>query len=804
MNITSSNHRAVICRPCGHSSGCKSHQPHRRWPSPSHAGMLLLPIMLLAFVFGMPGIADAQPEYPVRMRIELLSIRNRSASPVPVQIKLEYNQPQILQGTLELLLYDALDVVSQDGLLATMRIPDIALSGGDYIFNALLPPMQTSGIQNLAVIGWFQTEGERIPLSSSLKEVNPPLPHDLLMISPSERATLLCSCGGGTVFQAPSKNKQLLDRMLSLENYNPVADRTDPESGDAGRRSSRTPGKNIQYYAVNWSSRDLPEDPLAYCSFDLVLLIDGALGKLSTEQMAALQTWVQAGGSLCVVPDSPIRPQHLQFVQTLLRNSGRGKAESSFALDDEGRLLTISDEHDPLILAHYGLGRTALLPAVDDLSAVLDPAGNGQLVAHLWKVRKDNPVWQGQPWSSTDLVQLLSMQGIAAGRDGRGFYLEGHRGFQGSSNRNQRFYQDEDQVRASYQIDEQLAPVRDPIVTAANDALMPSDVEMVPTWVIGVILVAYVLTIGPVDYLVLGYLRIRKATWVLFPVVTAGFTLLTIGIAHRYMGSTETGGFLEIIDLADDGVPVRRSRIEMLFYGSRTTHESERRQQLVVPVADTLFSIPGPGVPYDPYGLRQTSTAVLNYSGRFPTSYSVAQTVQQWSPQLTRTFELAPADVELPARIDWSDPQLVVSEQGRQRLSVQLQQLDGPGEWQTSAVVLHRGDMFPVRQSQLFADPLASLDFRTRRYQQQMGQSRESMHFRILKATIDTERMDLFRIVSQIAPQGSGLLEDLPMLDPSDHNQYVLIVVQQKNNNYRVFRRLYTIDPSVHLDPPDD
>ena len=109
--------------------------------------------------------------------------------------------------------------------------------------------------------------------------------------------------------------------------------------------------------------------------------------------------------------------------------------------------------------------------------------------------------------------------------------------------------------------------------------------------------------------------------------------------------------------------------------------------------------------------------------------------------------------------------------------------------------------MLPVLQRHLFADPLASLDFRTRRYQQRLGQVRESMHCRILKATVDPGRMDLFRIVSQIAPQGSGLLEDLPLLDPSDSSQWGLIVVQQNGNDYRVFRRLYTF---VSPDQRDD
>lgn len=210
---------------------------------------------------------------PVRLRLELLSIRNRSASPVPVKVKLEYNDPKILQGDLELLMYDGREAVSDDDLRATMRFPDITLSGTDYTFHALLPPVSTSTIQNLAVLAWFHSGGKRIPLSSSVKEIDPPVPHDLLMISPNERGTLVCSCRASGNERPSRPAVKYLEDALSLENYNPVQarsrDSVDSIGGDESRTGSTNAenadeqdsvGAHIQYYAVSWSASDLPVD----------------------------------------------------------------------------------------------------------------------------------------------------------------------------------------------------------------------------------------------------------------------------------------------------------------------------------------------------------------------------------------------------------------------------------------------------------------------------------------------------------------------------------------------------------------
>ena len=732
--------------------------------------------------------------YPVRMRIELLSIRNRSCSPVPVQIKLEYNDTRILEGHLQLKLYDALDVVGTEGLLATLRIPDIVLSGGDQVFNAVLPPLQTSNVQNLAVQAWFETESQRIPLSSSLKEVDPPRPHDLLMPSPFERVSLLCSCTGNAVFGSASANKIFLERQLSLENYNPLqqvsqADEVNESEGLAQvRRSMESMGRHIQYFSTTWPSRDLPSDPLSYCCFDIVVLNDGALAKLTSGQMQAMTVWLRAGGSVCIVPDGSLRSIHLNFLQDLFSDDLTDAPP--MLLDDAGGLIDETLAAGGVRFAKVDLGRAVLLPAVDDLAEVLDRQELAKVVAWLWKVRRASNIWNGQAWNTISLVDSLRRMGLNVQQDNNGYYFSDSQNY---SPGGQRYYMAEEQLRQIYGIDDRLAPVRLSLIDTAAELLLPNDVEMVPTWVIAAILIAYVVTIGPVDYLLLGWLKLRKATWIAFPLVTALFTTLTIGVAHHYMGSAGTGGWMEFVDVGDAGTALRKSRVDMLFYGSTTKRTSSYANQFSTGMAEF--------VPPSTYAsvneVEETTVAhnasPLQYDGRFPSSYEMTQTIQQWSPQLNRVFELAPQTVDIPA-IDWTDPSLVVTEEGRTLLAEAIRQLPREADQKWCAVVVHLGGTLDVFDSHLLREIYQpNLDPR-RRFLRSFDMAATSMFPAILAATNHQNSVDFFQLVSRVSPQGSGFMEDMYIADSTDPAEWVLILIRYRENEYEVFRKLYQVE----------
>ncbi len=774
-----------------------------RCPGLSHFVPLARIAVLCMFVL-FSGSIRAQEKPAIRMKMELMSIRNRSSGPLPVHIKLEYNKPQTLVGDLELEIYDSVDVVSSDDLMASLRYEGIVLAGADYELNIVLPPLKTSITQNWAVVASFVTDQGRIKLSSVPDKLKIIEPFDLLTTSPMERGVLLCSCFKETRRHSESANRKFLESALSLDNYNPLYAELEAEQTNAGtqrlsgEQQIEKMGRTFIHFAGQWSSKDLPQDPLSYCAFDVVLLSDESLAALQKEQLDGLTAWVRAGGSVCIVPDVPMKPLHLEFLRKLFEQGADSSANLS--LDAEGRLLVVSDEPDPIIKSHCGLGRAVLLPASNDFSASLTKEDLGAIVAFLWKVRKDQPVWQGQNWISPDVLQRLKSQGVNVERDEEGIYTrdEQYR-YSGNREKDGKYYFDLRQLKSQFGIDDRLSPQAEPLLSVTEQALMPADVEMVPTWIIGMILMGYVAAIGPGDYFLLGWLRLRKYTWVLFPVITGVFTLLTVMVANAFMGSEDTGGKLVITDLADNGIPVRQTTLETLYYSAQANVRNDHKGELVVMSEDNFTNADY----YNQYGQPQqrTQDSPLSYSGHFPQSYSVSHRVQQWSPVSLRTLSLEPQESEVPP-IDWNDVSLLTTPEGNTRIKAALtqhlmaEQKSFETPTQCFAVIYHESTVLNVMgeipQETFQKDPYGRYVYSS--YYQYPQQS-ASIGMLSSLPTAKTAQTNIFGLVSQIAPHGAGSLEDLALLDSSDPSQWALVIIKQQGEDFEVFRKLYFVQP---------
>jgi len=755
----------------------------------------------------MPALAAAQEKPAVRMRMELVSIRNRSSGPLPVYIKLEYNDPQIITGDLELQIYDAVDVISRDDLMASLRYEDITLAGRDYEFNIVLPPLKTAVTQNWAVVATFVTENERIKLTSIPNKIGSAEPFDLLTTSPMERGVLLCSCFKDSRRQSGSRYRQFLESALSLDNYNPIYAKLEAENEQAtslqlsGAQKLEMIGRTIIHFAGQWSSKDLPQDPLSYCAFDVVLLSDEALSALQKEQLDGLLAWVKAGGSVCIVPDAPMKPMQLEFLRKLFEQATESAV--NLALDTEGRLLIDSDETSPILMNHCGLGRAVLLPTVDDFATRFTKETFGPVVAFLWKVRKDQSVWNGENWKPADLVAQLKQQGVDAGQDEEGIFIgdqqKQYYQYRGFREKDGKFYLDYNQMKSQFGINDRLGPQAEPLLAVAEQALLPSDVEMVPTWIIGTILMGYVVAIGPGDYFLLGWLRLRKYTWVLFPVITGVFTLLTVMVANAYMGSEDTGGKLVITDLVGNGIPVRQTTLETLYYSAQANVENEHKGELVVHSEDNFSNLDH----YNQYNRQpQAQDSPLSYSGHFPQNYRVKHRVQQWSPVSLRTLSLDPQKSLVPA-IDWDDASLVTTTEGNIKLRTTLNRYAAelksksptPNQFQCHATIYHENETIslvgilfsPQHQQQNVARGYPP----SQSYSQDQGGAVVAMLGSI--PTVKNSSDSFFGVVSQVAPEGAGSLEDLAFLDSSDPSQWALVIVEQQGENFQVFRKLYVV-----------
>ncbi|MEP3482489.1 MAG: hypothetical protein ABJZ55_24825 [Fuerstiella sp.] len=753
--------------------------------------MRLLAIALL--FISTPFSAAVAQKPPVRMQMETMSIRGRSGAAIPVRIKLEHEGNQLLEGDLLLTVYQSEQTASD--ILVNLRYEGIVLQGTDYFMQVILPPVAHSWNQQYLITAWFETaDGKRISLS--LDEDNPNEPRELLTPFPNVRTSLVCSCSGQVDYQTPSTNLKFLNRTLSLNNYAPEASSANL-NGARGSSTNSTQAygnaNEIRYYAAAWDALDLPENPLHLTCFDVVLLADRALGRLEASQLDALKAWVDAGGSLCLLADKqPLKSIHESFLKTLFESP----SDPSFQIsrNKTGQLEILSESQSKFFNRRYGLGAISLISAADKLEETFTEEDKGRLVGHLWNVRHNSSILKGEPWLGEDVVEWMKQQGYTVRKIGNQWNVTGIDTYGNYIND---VYQSLNQVAAVFQHDQDLSPQQNLLTSAANTALMPDGVRMVPAWVIATLLVAYVLAIGPLDYWLLGLLKARKFTWILFPVTTAFFTGLTIMIAHAYMSSTETGGQVSIIDVVDNGRLVRETSLQMNFYGASTTAKSQHKQAFYVPAA--MSNTGYLGFSNDP--LPSTDKKVINLSGRFPQNYQSEVSLSQWDPFLTRTFRLQPEVDRIP-EISWNNADLVTSAQGRQKLATELNNWETQNDLLTvDAIVMHQSQIHRIqadRPTQVFDSSITrrrQLQAERDVYGQQLEWQRTSLGLGVVEASTWLLGADYYSIVSQIAPTGDASLEDLPIADLTDPNQWLLIIAVKEGNQTNVFRKLFRDTP---------
>ena len=112
--------------------------------------------------------------------------------------------------------------------------------------------------------------------------------------------------------------------------------------------------------------------------------------------------------------------------------------------------------------------------------------------------------------------------------------------------------------------------------------LMPRTVRLIPFSALLGLLGLFLLIIGPADYFVLGFLRRRRLTWVLFPATSIAFTVATVLMANHYLGLRDQRRSLIVVDLAQDGTALRWNRYELIF--------TARDKQSVTELKDALWA----------------------------------------------------------------------------------------------------------------------------------------------------------------------------------------------------------------------
>lgn len=665
--------------------------------------------------------------------------------PIPSWWDVKVRGTGLLEGHFEFRLKNDLE------LLSTLVTEEMALSGPQQRIRVMLP---CANDQN-------PVDQLTVDIKFVGKKLTQDLGRHILRVALSRSRTFMVLVPMSRVAQRRSVERDRIIRRLSFENLISGLDDTT---------------KTVQ---TSLEPADLPQEPLAYCAYEMVVLFQDEFRALKKPQLEAMATWIRAGGSLYVEPTGVLEPFHLDFLRELAKST----PDVVITPGADGRLVpgTIRN-NERLIRMRNSLGRIVM--RVDEEAVEAEVTADWrEAAAFLFRIHADQANMIRNQEVSSPAELMVGRPNIAP----NAFSFESRRRLE---------------MKFPASIRELL------------ECLKPAGVRMVPLWVLVVILTAFVVVIGPVDYLVLGRLRARKYTWLTFPIATILVTWLTVSLTNSYMSTAEARRGLVIHDLGDDGATVRVNRFELLFLASTRTVATDVRKGIfsALKTGATITSEVDPSVQFRP-AMRPARMASLDgnlaretLTGRIPTEYTANQPLSKWTPQLNRLFYLPGPSEESPLNwgqvMEGEDIRSTLNDQtAKQRILARIHQQIGrscavcwigpAGAFSYQLSPDWKDSVF-TQYSHASGDPYSTFDYEEQMLQQELPNDvrNQPAMLRWLYQNSVAGTQGLFCLTSQASPAGGAQFEDLPIFDSWQGNQMLMIVVVQRGDDYVVYRKI--------------
>ncbi|MBX3437765.1 MAG: hypothetical protein KF861_09760 [Planctomycetaceae bacterium] len=490
--------------------------------------------------------------------------------------------------------------------------------------------------------------------------------------------------------------------------------------------SERFAAREISTLVVEVDPRNLPTTAEQLLSFDMLVLPGDRFDQLRDSQWEVIATWVRAGGSLCCLVDGAVDEPHVAFLNQL---AAADPAEFPYLRTDGGHLLPVTGEPHGIDLHPTGLGRLAVVRGPLDFNR----REWQKTLLFLWKARQDRIVdWElGRPWPQSPPID-----------------------------------------QHGYQLPNTFEPQRHQAIDQMTELLLPESVQGLPLMTVAAMLVLFLLAIAPGDYFLLGWLRRRRWTWVLFPALSLLFTWTMMALAARHLGTTNLGRSITIVDLSSEGRPLRTTRLDLLYAASNRNEVTPLNGSLMVPIDPNTRET---GAARDSTPQAPRYEIPWTYVGNMPGHHAVERTVRQWSPRLSRTTTLGPGETPAESPLvdfDWQSvtPDQLQDPETFAAFQETLRQLDPSVDvgLLSNTMTIELGNDFP-RRTQVF-------DF-----------------LKIVSAVGDSR---LFSIVSQISPTAAGQWEDLALVDPTDGETLLLLVMTESSpGQYVAYRQFFPKAP---------
>ena len=782
----------------------------------SRIGFSLLALLVFGVLSIGSAVAQQKPVADRLMEIEQSTIQPPVGvgRPIPTWWDVRVKGTALVEGRFEF-------VVRHDGnVLATLTTEELALTGPQQRIRVVLPPVDDPlGIDQLQVDAVFRgrrfTEG---------------LGRHVVRVAKVSSRTFVALTSISRISPKRSIQRDQVLKRLAFESLS-VADLDE----------------KVQTVFAALEPNDLPQEPLAYCAYDLVVLFGPEFRALKKPHLEALTTWVRAGGSVYVEPTGVLEPYHVEFLRGLTATDERGLV---FQADSKGRLIpgTIWED-DRVFTTKIGLGRAVLRVEEEESESKPDFESETwrRAVATLWQLRHEHVeavVKQGRlaPVISPHFKLLQDTgslpKGTILGVDGG---LTGTSVVSIDSNADglsdHKIVVNEGMVQAGGGGGNSLGLKLLTSTSELLERLMPNGVRMVPLWLLGFMLLSFVVVIGPVDYLGLGMLKARKYTWATFPAATILVTALTVWISNSYMSTAEARRGLVLCDIGDDDSVVRTNRFELLFLSASRAVQTDIKKGLFSPLAtttamDALYQQYGQyGVAVTQRGLRSGIDAPGGHrspphlTGRIPIEYTATQYVAKWTPQLNRLFSL-PLSSNTGAtdepRVDWKtlvEGQITLSSLDGHAISSELSArvrtqfgtdaavaCFGPrGRWAFDRTALWQSNGQSSVDLSMMSQQQIQQQWVQQAYQRQL-QAPQMQSYTNAQLPADVEQQaglfrwlyqnsvavprGLFGLVSGIAPKGGPDLDDLPIYDPTDTTHALLIVIVPRGDDLIIYRKL--------------
>ena len=672
------------------------------------------------------------PTSPLEIQVDrLYSLRSES----PLTLLVRLTPTVLLDGKLQFKLWNGRE------LLTTLTTDDEVINPPMKTVRYVLPAPELHGYsQQLDLTVEFITKEGRLKFD----------PFSIIVPSPGQRDMVVGYVAPETM-RLDNQMEQLLD-SLKFETYSPLPD----------DRSVRTINTRV-------SPDQLPTDAISNCAFNMLFIAAEAFSAVNESRWPPILEWVEAGGSLCVLPSDNLSPHHLTVLNKLLEAK---HPQGAFLLGPNNELL-LKDEpqRKPYYHIRRGLGRVAIVPLVEDQKLTPDSPEWRTTAAHLWNIRQD---------------QLSSL--VNTGKWDLGILMK------------QEQQQNQDQARQyAYQnIRHQQRKLGYLPISSGDQllqAIVPSNLHIIPLPLIAFVLFLYVLAIGPGDYFILGYFNLRKWTWVTFPVTTLVFAAGALFMAEWYMNTGDARRSVYFIDVGIEGQPERVNQFEMLFNSRQKVSETPLSRSLFTSLDHQMY---GAGsyqqMSRGRGGAGSGFVGPAELTGRIPSRFVARQLTPKWVPQLNRILTLNTEP--FATKLNWQQFQLPEGQN-----SHPLQQDINDNAWKKSLIdpisaafpskqltigVYAGGQYFHVSGERRLFAPQGSIDHRQfNQYATLYG------NHDFLSDVSMLQDAGLFSVVTSLAPTGGRHLEDMSMVDPSDPRQWLLVVGYQDGQNWIVYRKLY-------------